>query len=204
MKIFFKFIGLILAISFLSYLALSLYSGTGGEIPAIAKQYVSTFRHLLDSFLTSHWFFVVFSAGWLGVSYTLGKESGWQNLAKKHSYKSQSDTPKTFYTGNGYIGNIRYNGILQISANNRGIYLRIFFPFRFGHKKLFLTWRDIASITLENGLFSDKTPGFLKKIGKSLSKTEYLDIKLNQFPEQRLTIQSFDKIRGLIPQNIKR
>ena len=143
MKIVFRFFGLIWAIAFFTFVALLLYSGTGGEIPSIAKQYVSNFHHFLESFLTSQWFFVVFAVGWFGVSYTLGKVSGWQNLAKKYGDNSQGSTAVKFYTGNGYIGKSRHNGILRVAADNQGVYLRVLFPFKFGHKNLFIPWCDI-------------------------------------------------------------
>ena len=202
MKIIFKYVGLVWAIAFLSFFALLLYSGTGTEIPPIAKQYVSNFHNFLESFLTSQWFFIIFAVGWLGVSYTLGKESGWQNLAKKYSDMSQGRTTVEFYRGNGYLGKIRHNGILRVAADNQGIYLRVLFPFKFGHKNLFIPWSDISTITSEKGLFSKKTPEFLKNISKSLSKTNYLNIKLHQFPEQRLTVQCFDDILSSVPQNL--
>lgn len=204
MKIVLKFIGLIWAVSFLSFFFLSLYAGTGGEIPPLAQEYATNFQGLLESFLTSHWFFIVFVAGWFGVSYSLGKESGWQNLAKKYGNNKDENSDENFKTGNGYIGKTRHNGILKVSANNKGLYLRVLFPFKFGHKNLFIPWEDIAAITSESGLFSKKTPSFLKRMGKLISVTEYLNIKLHHFPEQRLTIQSSERLLGFIPKHIKK
>lgn len=69
---------------------------------------------------------------------------------------------------------------------------------------MFIPWQDIEAITSESGLFSNKTPSFLKRVGKLISGTEYLNIKLHQFPEQRLTIQSTEQLLGFIPKNIKK
>ncbi|KGJ86385.1 hypothetical protein [Colwellia psychrerythraea] len=204
MKIVLKFIGFIWAVSFLSFFVLSFYSGTGGEIPTIAQEYVIHFQGLLESFLTSQWFFIVFVAGWFGVSYSLGKQSGWQNLAKKYGNYKYDNPNVNFRTGNGYIGKIRHNGILKVATNSKGVYLRVLFPFKFGHKNLFIPWQDISVVTSERGLFSDKTPSFLKRIGKTISGTEYLNIKLPQFPEQRITIQSSEQLLGSIPKNINK
>ena len=203
MKIVLKFIGLIWAISFLSFFVLSFYSGAGGEIPLLAQEYVTNFQGLLKYFLTSHWFFIVFVAGWFGVSYLLGKESGWQNLSKKYGNNKYENPDGNFQTGNGYIGKTRYNGILKVAANSKGVYLRVLFPFKFGHKNLYIPWQEIAAITSESGLFSDKTPSFLKRMSNLISSTEYLNIKLHQFPEQRLTIQSSEQLLGFIPKIIK-
>jgi len=204
MKIVLKFVGLIWTIAFLSFVVLSFYSGSGGEIPSIAKEYIVSFEYLSQAFLRSHWFFVVFVAGWFGVSYTLGKQSGWQNLAKKYGNNKQEISVVKFHTGNGYVGKIRHNGILRVAANKKGIYFMVLFPFKFGHKNLFIPWADISDITVANGLFSNKTPGFLKEIGNFFTKTKYLNIKLQQFPDQRLTIQSFDGLSGLISENLDR
>jgi hypothetical protein len=204
MKIVLKFVGLIWTIAFLSFVVLSFYSGSGGEIPSVAKEYIVSFQDLSQQFVTSNWFFVVFVTGWFGVSYTLGKQSGWQNLAKKYGNNKQENSVVKFHSGNGYVGKIRHNGILRVAANKNGLYLRALFPFKFGHKNLFIPWADISAITLESGLFSEKTPGFLKNIGKLLTKNEYLNIKLHKFPEQLLIIQSFQELTGSIPNHIER
>jgi hypothetical protein len=203
MKIVLKFAGFIWAIAFFSFFVLSFYAGTGGEIPPIAKEFIGVFHYLIEAFLTSHWFFVFFIVGWFGVSYTLGKESGWQYLAKRYENDKQKNQDLKFHTGNGYVGKIRHSGILRVAADKEGIYLRVLFPFKFGHKNLFIPWDDISAITLESGLFSDKTPSLFKNIGKFLSKTEYLNVKLQQFPDQRLTIQNFAQLSGLMPKHIK-
>ncbi len=204
MKTVFKFVGLIWAVSFLAFFVLFLYAETGGKIPPLAQEYVINFQKVLGSFLTSYWFFVVFIAFWLGVSYTLGKESGWQNLAKKYGKNKNEHPDENFQTGNGYIGKSRHNGILKVAASKKGLYLSVLFPFKFGHKNLFIPWQEISTITSESGLFSEKTPSFLKRMGRLVSSTEYLNIKLIQFPDQRLTIQSSEKLLGFIPKNIKK
>ena len=184
-------------------MGLQFYSGVGGELPNFALQYVSSFNKLLESFLTSSWFFVVFVFGWFGVSYSLGKESGWQNLAKHYSQSIQIDRNAKFNTGNGYIGKTRHNGILRVYGNKKGLFLKVFFLFKFGHKDLFIPWHDISSITLDKGLFSSKTPKLLKRLGESISKNSYLNIILNEFPEQRLTIQHFDELNNEIPLHLR-
>lgn len=96
MKVVFKFIGLIGTISFFLVFVLFIYVGSGGEIPPSAQEYVIYFQTVLASFLTSNWFFVVFVAGWFGVCYGLGKESGWQNLAKRYRKNNDRELEKTF------------------------------------------------------------------------------------------------------------
>jgi hypothetical protein len=204
MKIVLKFLGFIWTIAFVSFFVLSLYSGSGGKIPPIAKEYIVSFQHLSEQFLTSYWFSVVFVTGWFGVSYTLGKQSGWQKLAKEYGNNQQKNSVVKFHTGNGYVGKISHNGILRVAGNKSGLYLSVIFPFKFGHKNLFIPWADISVITLESGLFADKTPDVLKKFGKLLTKNEYLNIKFHKFPEQRLMIQSFQELTGLIPNYLER
>ncbi|WP_304638308.1 hypothetical protein [Pseudoalteromonas sp.] len=203
MKVVFKFIGLIGTISFFLVFVLFIYVGSGGEIPPSAQEYVIYFQTVLASFLTSNWFFVVFVAGWFGVCYGLGKESGWQNLAKRYRKNNDRVLEENFRIGSGYIGKIRHNGILKVAANNRGLYLRVLFPFKFGHNNLFISWQDISAVTLESGLFSENTPGLLKSMTKPFSKTEYLNIQLNEFPKQRLTIRSTEQLLSCIPKNFR-
>ncbi len=137
MKIVLKFIGLIWAVRFFSFFILSFYSGMGVKYLLSLKSIIN-FQGLLESFLTSQWFFIVFAAGWFGVSYLLGKESGWQNLAKKYGKNKDENPDENFQAGNGYIGKTRHNGILKVAVNNKGLYLRVLFPFKFGHKNLVL------------------------------------------------------------------
>ncbi len=203
MKVVFKFIGLIGTISFFLVFVLFIYVGSGGEIPPSAQEYVIYFQTVLASFLTSNWFFVVFVACWFGVCYGLGKESGWQNLAKRYRKNNDRELEENFRIGSGYIGKIRHNGILKVAANNRGLYLRVLFPFKFGHNNLFIPWQEISAVTLESGLFSENTLGFLKSMTKPFSKTEYLNIQLNEFPKQRLTIRSTEQLLSCIPKNLR-
>ena len=203
MKFVFKFIGLIWTISFLSFFVLFIYVGSGGEIPPLAQEYVIYFQAVLSSFLTSNWFYVVFVVGWFGVCYGLGKESGWQSLAKRYRKNNDCDLEESFRIGSGYIGKIRHNGILKVAANNRGLYLRVLFPFKFGHKNLFIPWQEVSAVTLQSGLFSENTPSFLKRMAKPVSKTEYLNIQLHEFPKQRLTIQSSEQLLRYIPKTFR-
>ena len=108
MKIVFKFIGLIWTISFLSFFVLFIYVGSGGEIPPLVQEYVIYSQTVLSSFLTSNWFYVVFVVGWFGVCYGLGKESGWQNLAKRYRKNNDWGLEESFRIGSGYIGKIRH------------------------------------------------------------------------------------------------
>lgn len=77
------------------------------------------------------------------------------------------------------------------------------FPFKFGHNNLFIPWQEISAVTLESGLFSENTLGFLKSMTKPFSKTEYLNIQLNEFPKQRLTIRSTEQLLSCIPKNLR-
>jgi len=129
----------------------------------------------------------MFSIGFFVISYKIAKESGWQNLANKFVSNNYSEPNKKFYLTNGYIGNFRYSGVLKILANDDGLYLRVFFPFKFGHKNLFIPWNEISSISLE----------------KSFFRNEYLNFKLYKFPNQRLEIKSFQELLDNIPENFK-
>jgi hypothetical protein len=40
-------------------------------------------------------------------------------------------------------------------------------------------------------------------MGKLVSSTKYLNIKLHQFPEQRLTVESSEQLLGFIPKQCR-
>ena len=75
-------------------------------------------------------------------------------------------------------------------------------PFRFGSKNLFIPWHDIASITEKHSVFFADAPRFIRKIVSIMSRKTYLNIKLKDFPEQIITVNSAG-IKNEIPTNLR-
>ncbi len=66
------------------------------------------------------------------------------------------------------------------------------FPFSFGHKPLFIPWREISAVVEEKALVPDNTPKFLRKIAEIFTRAKYKRIELVSHSEQRLII-NWDK-----------
>ncbi|WP_129121162.1 hypothetical protein [Veronia nyctiphanis] len=63
-------------------------------------------------FLNSGWLIAFFPIAWLGASYYLARQSGWQKLAIKYKFKSGIGAEPSFFTHNGVIGGVQLKGIL--------------------------------------------------------------------------------------------
>jgi len=196
-----KILGLCWALAFFVFIVLVLTAGMV-ELPDFALSYVDNFQYLFTAFLTSYWFIFCCIVGWLFITYHFAKESGWRSLATKFRYDFNLSKNAKFITGSGYIGKRYSNGTLQCYANNHGLFLKMLLPFRFGSKNLFIPWRDIASITEEQNLFFAGSPRLIKKIVNVFSKKTYLNIKLKDFPEQIITVNSAG-VKTEIPTNLR-
>ena len=200
-------LGLCWALAFFVFIVLVLTAGMV-ELPDFALSYVDNFQYLFTAFLTSYWFIFCCIVGWLFTTYHFAKESGWRSLATKFRYNFNLSKGAKFITGSGYIGKqgrkgaMHNNGTLQCYANSHGLFLKMFLPFRFGFKNLFIPWHDIASITAEHSVFFAGAPGFIKKIVSIISRQTYLNIKLKDFPEQIITVNSAG-IKNEIPTNLR-
>ena len=207
MKEILNILGLCWALAFAVFIVLVFAAGMV-ELPDFALSYIDNFQYLFISFLTSYWFIVCCIAGWLFSTYHLAKESGWRNLATKFRHNFNLSKNGKFITGTFYIGKgdgkaTRYShGMLQCCANDHGLFLKMLLPFRFGSKNLFIPWRDITSITEEQNLFFAGSPRLIKKIVNVFSKKTYLNIKLKDFPEQIITVNSAG-VKTEIPTNLR-
>ena len=82
-------------------------------------------------------------AGWIVFMNLFSVLDGWRNLAGVY----RAERP---FTGTRFRGHVRlrtgmrYNGIVTFGANRQGLYISIFFLFRFAHPPLFIPWEDIS------------------------------------------------------------
>jgi hypothetical protein len=97
------------------------------------------------SFQNPVFFIVYFVCLWIAVSFVISFVGGWFELGRVY----RAAKP---FLGNRWrfqdaqfrpIGG--YHNILSVSANAEGLYLAMFFPFRFGHPPLFIPWQDISA-----------------------------------------------------------
>jgi hypothetical protein len=209
MKSILRFLSRVWAAAIISFIVLLQFKSSGAELPAFALTYIDAVLAFLKSLQkfgrplhSSGVFPIVFICGWFGVSFYLGKLSGWQRMAERYAGNFQVNSAATFHGTSARVGEIRHNGSLKVFADDKGIYLEVFFPFKFGHKDLFIPWQDISKITRVKGLSDGKLEGILNKIAGVFSSSVYIELKLKHFQEQKLIIRISEDLNRVLPKNL--
>ncbi|MBI5025298.1 MAG: hypothetical protein HZC12_00935 [Nitrospirae bacterium] len=101
--------------------------------------------------LRPEYFLLIFIGMWIMISIVISRVSGWGSLAEIYRYTDPFNGNRWRFQSAGMRWMMSYNNCLTIGSNERGLYLSIFFIFRFGHPPLFIPWNDI-SITNKKGL----------------------------------------------------
>ena len=187
---------------FFAFVATTFYENSGNELPEEVAAYQDTFQSWLESFLGSWMFFVVFVVGWFAVIYFLGKLSGWQKLAEDYA-ESDADPSQEFSTVSGYVGSVRYQGSLRVSARPLGLALRVFLPFRFGSANLNIPWTAVESISVTKSAAPPGTSNLLEKLSTKITGSRYAHFRLARHPHQTLIIPWSEQIRAGIPSTVK-
>ena len=107
-----------------------------------------------DWLLSRPWLFVIlFAAQWVLVSYLISLLSGWMELSRRfrdlgayYSYQwpFQSVRMRTIFGS--------YSNCVNFGADETGLYMAVFRPFRFGHAPLFIPWSEIQVDAHSQGL----------------------------------------------------
>ena len=89
----------------------------------------------------------------IGLFFLVGRISGWATLATLYRLSGEFIGECWRFQSAEMRWKIGYNNCLTIGANASGLYLSVFFLFRFGHPNLFIPWPDI-SVSLKKSLFT--------------------------------------------------
>lgn len=99
-------------------------------------------------------FFPAFLAMWIGVTFLIGATGGWRTLGKTYALDGREFTGRRWHMQSGAMGGFaRYNNMLTIGADPRGLYLAVLGPFRAGHPPLFIPWDHIRMQERRGWLF---------------------------------------------------
>lgn len=89
-------------------------------------------------------FLPTFIVMWTGIVFLIGATGGWRKLGKTYAAGAEVFTGTLWHMQSAVMGGIaRYNNILTIGADARGLYLDICGLFRPGHPRLFIPWHAI-------------------------------------------------------------
>lgn len=113
------------------------------------------------------------------ISFIISRISGWTSLAEIYRYTDPFNGSRWRFQSAGMRWMMSYNNCLTIGLNERGLYLSIFFIFRFGHPPIFIPWNDI-SITNKKGLF-------FKYIEFRFRRFPFLFLRINKRLAERIS-----------------
>jgi hypothetical protein len=104
--------------------------------------------------------------GFLVVLFTfIARISGWTTLANFYRFSGEFIGERWRFQSGEFRWKMGYNNCLTVGINSVGLYLSVFFLFRFGHSNLFVPWADI-SVSSKKGFMSN-----------------YLEFKFKQAPK---------------------
>ena len=90
------------------------------------------------------YFFLIFLAAWLGISFLLSLLSGWWQLSQYYRSTGSFKGRRFYFQSAAMRLWVSYNNVLILGVSPEGFYLSIFFPFRAGHPPLLVPWEDIS------------------------------------------------------------
>jgi len=80
----------------------------------------------------------------IGLFILIARISGWTTLATFYRFSGSFSGEHWRFQSAQMRWRMGYNNCLNIGINESGLYLSVFFPFRFGHPDLFIPWADIS------------------------------------------------------------
>jgi len=120
-------------------------------------------------------FFPAFLTLWIGVTFLIGATGGWRTLGKTYALRGGPFTGRRWHMQSGAMGGFaRYNNILTIGADLRGLYLAVFGPFRAGHPPLHIPWEQIRTRERRGWIFHSVDFTFAAAPGVQLSLSRKL------------------------------
>jgi len=90
------------------------------------------------------YFFPVLIGFLIALFALIARISGWATLANYYRFAGTFTGPSWRFQSAQMRWKMGYNNCLTIGANESGLYLSVFFLFRFGHPDLFIPWGDIS------------------------------------------------------------
>lgn len=91
------------------------------------------------------YFGLVFIVGWLSVSLYFSVITGWRTLAEKYLAKEKPKSKLIQGVSVSWGSSALAGNIYTFASIEKGLYLSVLFPFRFGHPPVLVPWRDVKA-----------------------------------------------------------
>lgn len=99
-------------------------------------------------------FLVAFVGLWIGISFIVSRIGGWATLATFYRLSGSFNGECWRFQSGGLRWKMGYNNCLTVGVNPAGLYLSVFFLFRFGHPNLLIPWAEISATLSKRGFLS--------------------------------------------------
>ena len=111
---------------------------------------------------------------WGVVSLLLATIGGWRRLAEAYRLDGGFNGARWNFRSARLRWGANYNNCLTVGANEHGLYLAVFVPFRLFHPPLFVPWSDVGVVPRKGWVFNYLVFTFLRAPGVSLRVPEQL------------------------------
>lgn len=81
---------------------------------------------------------------WLAVNYIISLVSGWAELARVYCFSGKFEGRRWKFQSGQMRLLMNIHNALTVGANQEGLYLQLFFPFRPGKPPLLIPWSDVS------------------------------------------------------------
>jgi len=110
---------------------------------------------------------LLFAAGWLFVLNILAFIGGWRSLAAVYAATGPPQG-ESFSFRSASLDPVNYASCLRFVAGPAGLYIAVLFPFRPGHRPLFVPWSDVSASPRRGWLFRYIDLRFARQPGVTL------------------------------------
>jgi hypothetical protein len=133
---------------------------------------------------------LIFLIVWPGVLTLVGWLGGWRRLARRYP-ATEKPGGRVYRFQTIRLGGANYGNAVTIDVGDRGVFLSVFWPFRFGHPNILIPWSELNVSSPPTGWI--KRLGTLGTIGLMVGNPPVANLYL-----PRRVIEDLERDRGVV------